>query len=184
MPEWSNGVVLKTTVSERAPGVRIPLPPPEVSIIGRLESLLWDTIVVMADIFTKEKRNEIMSLIRSKNTKPELALRKLISSSLYPLGYRYRIHYKKVPGSPDVVFVSKKVAVFVDGSFWHGYKLKKSGKSVPKKYWLPKIERNIQRDREVNRKLKKLGWTVIRVWEHDLKKNPSKVLEAIRTALK
>src|ERR1039458_8764852 len=101
------------------------------------------------DIFSKKKRSEIMSLIRSTNTKPEIAFRRLVSSTTYPLGYRYRLHYKGLPGKPDVVFVAKKVAFFVDGAFWHGYKLKQ-GQKLPRKYWLPKIKRNMQRDKEVN----------------------------------
>ena len=138
----------------------------------------------MADIFSKERRSEIMSLIRSKNTKPEIALRKLVSAALYPSGYRYRIHYRKLPGRPDIVFVSKKVAVFMDGAFWHGYQFKKRRKKLPKKYWVPKIEENMRRDRRNNAKLKKLGWKVVRIWEHDVKKKPIKVVERIIAALK
>ncbi|HEY4526896.1 MAG TPA: very short patch repair endonuclease [Candidatus Paceibacterota bacterium] len=136
----------------------------------------------MADVFSKKKRSEIMALIRSKNTKPEIALRKLVSATAYPLGYRYQLHYKKLPGKPDIVFVSKKVAVFVDGSFWHGHRLK-NGQALPRKYWLPKIKRNMERDKEVNLELKKMGWKVIRVWEHDLKKNQKKTLDTIMRIL-
>jgi DNA mismatch endonuclease, patch repair protein len=137
----------------------------------------------MTDVFTKKKRSEIMSLIRSKNTKGEIALRKLLSTPLYPRGYRYRIHYKKAPGCPDIAFVSRKIAVFMDGSFWHGYKLR-SGKAVPKKYWLPKIARNMQRDKEVNRALRAIGWRIIRVWEHDVSKAPEKILARVEEALR
>ena len=125
-----------------------------------------------------------MALIRSKNTKPEIAFRKLVSSSLYPLGYRYRIHYRGLPGSPDVVFVSNKVAVFVDGTFWHGYKLDAKTTTLSKKYWLPKIQANIRRDKKVNRKLKALGWKVVRVWEHDIRRKPEKILGRLTGALK
>ncbi len=125
-----------------------------------------------------------MSLIRSKNTKPEIALRKLVSAALYKKGYRYRIHYRKIPGSPDIAFVSKKVAIFMDGAFWHGYKFKKQEKRLPKKYWIPKIKENMRRDRSINAKLEKLGWKVIRVWEHDVKKEPIRVVERIVAALK
>lgn len=123
-----------------------------------------------------------MSLIRSKNTKPEVALRKLICAALYPKGYRYRLHYRKLPGCPDVVFVSRRVAVFMDGSFWHGYDLR-NGKKLPKKYWLPKIKRNMQRDQQVNRKLRRLGWKVVRVWEHDVRKRPDYVVARVLATL-
>jgi DNA mismatch endonuclease (patch repair protein) len=137
----------------------------------------------MADIFSKERRSQVMSLIKSKNTKPELALRKLVSSNLYPLGYRYRIHYKKLRGKPDITFVAQKIAIFVDGTFWHGYDFKNRKKKLPNEYWLSKIAANIGRDKKTNRELKKSGWRVIRIWEHDLRKNPQKVLALIRQAL-
>ncbi len=124
-----------------------------------------------------------MSLIRSKNTKPELALRKLASAALYPRGYRYRLHYNKLPGKPDMAFVSNKVAVFVDGSFWHGHRYKKGQTNLSRSYWLPKIRRNMERDKVVNRKLRKIRWKVVRVWEHDVRKRPQKALDAIMRAL-
>ena len=137
----------------------------------------------MPDVFSKKKRSQIMSLIRSTNTKPEVALRKLVSSTVYPRGYRYRIHHKKVIGKPDMVFVASKIAVFVDGAFWHGYDFKNRKKRLPKKYWLKKIEKNMERDKRVNRKLRKEGWQVVRIWEHDLKKRPEKVLTVIMNYL-
>jgi len=137
----------------------------------------------MTDIFSKSKRSEVMSLIKGKNTKPELALRKLLSSTLYPRGYRYRIHYKKVIGSPDVAFVGQKLAVFVDGTFWHGYDFKKRKLKLTDEFWLAKITRNIARDKKVNRTLKKSGWRVARFWEHDLKKNPERILREIEKHL-
>ncbi|MFA6486495.1 MAG: very short patch repair endonuclease [Candidatus Magasanikbacteria bacterium] len=137
----------------------------------------------MPDVFSKKKRSEVMSLIRSTNTKPEIIFRKLLSSALYPLGFRYKIQYKKLPGKPDVVFVAQRTAFFVDGSFWHGYKLKKERQVLSKKYWLPKIKRNMLRDKEVSRQLRKMGWKVIRVWEHDLKKSPQKILKKAKQAI-
>lgn len=110
----------------------------------------------MADIFTKEKRSEIMSRIRGKDTKVEVALRKIVSSYCYPLGYRYRKHYKKVPGSPDIAFVSMKIAVFLD-DFWHGYDFKNRRKKLPKKYWVAKIEKNMRRDRRMDARLRRDG---------------------------
>ncbi len=125
-----------------------------------------------------------MSLIRSKNTKPEIALRKLISAAFYPRGYRYRIHYKKALGCPDIAFVAKKVAVFVDGAFWHGYRFRKNSRKLPKKYWLPKIQANMRRDRKVNSILRKRGWKVVRFWDHDMRKNPVEIVKAVAVALK
>lgn len=125
-----------------------------------------------------------MSLIKSTNTKPERAFRKLVSSMFYPLGYRYKIHYQKLPGKPDIVFVNKKVVLFMDGSFWHGYKTKKGKTKLYGKYWPSKIERNIRRDNEVNKKLRKMGWRVIRVWEHEVQKNPERVITKVIRALK
>lgn len=128
----------------------------------------------MADIFTKEKRSEIMSKIRGKDTKAELIFRKALSAEVYPKGYRYRLHYKKIPGSPDVVFVKQKIAIFIDGDFWHGRRYGKEGKTMRKKFWRDKIETNIRRDRRVNRQLKKLGWTILRFWESDVRRNLEK----------
>jgi len=133
----------------------------------------------MADVFTKEKRSWIMSRIRSKNTKIELALRKI----LWNEGLRYRIHYKKLPGKPDVVFPSKKVAVFIDSHFWHGYDWEKKKKKIKNKYWQWKISYNIERDKKNNEKLKKMGWKVLRFWEHEIKENPDKCVQKIKKAL-
>lgn len=125
-----------------------------------------------------------MSLIRSTNTKPEIALRKILNSNLYARGYRYRLHYKKLSGRPDVVFVAQKVAIFIDGSFWHGYRFRKGQTNLSRDYWLPKIKRNMQRDKEVNKKLKKMEWNVIRIWEHDIKKHPEKIVDKVLKSLK
>jgi DNA mismatch endonuclease (patch repair protein) len=128
-------------------------------------------------------RSRNMAAIRSKNTKPELLLRK----SLFKLGLRYRIHPKNVIGKPDVVFVSKKVAIFCDGNFWHGHnwrKRKALGQfRVRKKYWVAKIEGNIARDKKNNYLLRKQGWTVLRFWEDDIKKTPELVLAKITATL-
>lgn len=137
----------------------------------------------MTDIFTKEKRSEIMSRIRGKNTKVEVALRKIVSSYCYPLGYRYRKHYKKVPGSPDMAFVSMKIAVFLDGDFWHGYNFQNRRKKLPKKYWVAKIEENMRRDRRMDARLRRMGWKPVRFWEHNLK-NPKRVLHRLEKLLK
>lgn len=131
----------------------------------------------MADVFSKKKRSEIMSKIRSKNTKVELIFRKALSSVVYPEGFRYRLHYKKIVGSPDIVFIKQKIAIFIDGDFWHGRGFDRKKSKLPKKYWIPKIEENIRRDRRVNRRLKKEGWKVIRIWESDVRKNSKESIE-------
>jgi DNA mismatch endonuclease, patch repair protein len=117
-----------------------------------------------------------MSTIRSKNTAPELILRK----ALWLTGLRYRIHYGKE--KIDIAFPSDKIAVFVDGCFWHGCPFHSH---IPKsniEYWKPKLEKNIQRDKDKNERLRSAGWTVIRFWEHEMK-NVSPILEKINTAL-
>jgi DNA mismatch endonuclease, patch repair protein len=130
------------------------------------------------DKVSPEGRSRTMSRIRSKNTKAEVVLRK----SLRGLGLRgYRIHYN-VTGRPDIVFTSVKLAVFIDGDFWHGYLWKKRGSVPIKQYWKEKISGNMARDKRVNSELKKQGWKVIRIWEHEVTKKPQasalKVLKA------
>lgn len=121
-----------------------------------------------------------MSKIRGKNTKAELLFRKALSAEVYPKGFRYRLHYKKIIGSPDIVFVKQKIAIFIDGDFWHGRGYgKKGGMKLRKKFWRDKIETNIRRDRRVNRRLKKEGWKVLRIWESDMKKNPEKFVDRV-----
>ncbi len=116
---------------------------------------------------SSENISKVMSKNKGKNTKPELLLRKL----LWENGLKgYRIHPKNIPGRPDICFISKKVAIFVNGCFWHRcphcqYKLPKSNID----FWKAKFERNISRDKEKTEQLVELGWTVITVWECKLK---------------
>lgn len=117
-----------------------------------------------------------MSKIKSKNTSLETNFRKLLWEN--GLG-RYRIHYK-LPGKPDIVYVSKRVVIFLDGDFWHGYNWKKLGKIPPKAYWQGKIQKNIDLAQKYNRALKKDGWKVLRFWEHVIKKNPKKCINKIK----
>jgi len=130
----------------------------------------------MPDKFSKEVRSKIMSKVQ-RNSKPEQVLRK----ALFRLGYRYSLNhrFKELNFKPDIVMVSRKVCIFVDGCFWHKcpkcFKAPKSNK----RYWKPKIERNVERDKEQNIYLKKNGWKVIRVWEHEIRKNLDKVLNRI-----
>lgn len=119
------------------------------------------------DVFNKQKRSEIMSHIRSKNTKAEL----VVFKELNKRGIYFQKHYKKAAGSPDIALPRKKIAIFIDGDFWHGYRFNSFKNRLPKKYWLEKIESNIKRDMRNRRSLRKDGWRVLRVWEHELKKN-------------
>ena len=134
----------------------------------------------MADKFSKAKRSAIMSRIRSKNTSLEVEFRKLLWKN--GLG-RYRIHYN-LPGKPDIVYVSKKIVIFLDGDFWHGYNWKKLGKVPPRKYWQKKIQKNIDRAKKYNKMLKKDGWKVFRFWEHDVEKNEEKCIKLLKQSYK
>jgi DNA mismatch endonuclease (patch repair protein) len=118
------------------------------------------------DKISKEKRSEIMSKIHSKNTRLEVNFRK----RLWALGLRYRLHYK-IPGKPDVVIVSRKTAIFIDGCFWHKCKKCYRKPHSNKRYWEKKIQHNLERDKETNNILRSQGWIVIRIWEHEINKN-------------
>jgi len=134
----------------------------------------------MSDKFSKEKRSKIMSKIRSKNTKPEISLRK----TLWHSGYKgYRLNYKKAPGKPDICYVGKKISIFVDGCFWHGCPLCYKKPSSNKKYWSKKLKENKERDKRVDGKLKKQGWVVLRFWECEINKEIEKVSKRIKTQI-
>jgi len=108
-----------------------------------------------------------MSMIKGKNTKPEILVRKF----LYRNGYRYRLNYSKLPGKPDIVLSKYKTVIFINGCFWHGHKGCKYF-VVPKtrtEWWLKKINGTIERDKKKMNELKKLGWNVITIWECELK---------------
>ena len=131
----------------------------------------------MVDHLTKEKRSWNMSRIRSKDTKPEVAVRSL----LHRMGYRFRLHCKHLPGKPDIVLPRYNTAIFVHGCFWHGHKRCKRS-NIPKSnqtYWLSKIQRNIERDRDHQKKLKGTGWNVIIIWECECK-NLEKIVRKIK----
>jgi DNA mismatch endonuclease (patch repair protein) len=128
------------------------------------------------DVFTKEKRSEIMSKIKAEGTQAELAIfKELRKRKVY-----FQKHYERIIGKPDIALPSKKKAVFIDGDFWHGYNFSKIKNRLPKKYWLGKIESNITRDKRNKLILKKNGWKVLRVWEHEIEKNLSKVADKIQ----
>lgn len=127
------------------------------------------------DIKTSKERSKNMSAIKSKNTKPEIVLRK----ALFRLGLRYRIHYN-LPGKPDIVFPGKRLVIFIDGCFWHGCPKCYKEPDNNKEFWIKKIARNKNRDDEVNIQLEALGWRVLRIWEHSIKKNSVEVAYYIK----
>ena len=133
----------------------------------------------MTDVLTPEQRRKNMSRIHGKNTSPELKLRKM----LWEAGIRgYRVHYK-LPGKPDIVFTRKKTAVFVDGCFWHKCPVCFRPPATNAEFWNEKLQKNVERDQRVNRELEELGWTVLRFWEHEIRKTPEDVVERIREVL-
>jgi DNA mismatch endonuclease (patch repair protein) len=134
--------------------------------------------IKMTDVFDRETRSKIMSKIRSKNTKPEVALRRLLRDN----GYRFST-YSKLPGTPDIVFRKARVAVFVDGEFWHGYNWTRKGIRPGDSFWEKKLLRNIARDKRVNSELRKMGWAVIRFRETQVLKKPGYILSRIRKEL-
>lgn len=120
----------------------------------------------MADIHNPEIRSYNMSQVGSKNTKPELIVRSFLHSN----GFRYSLHKKELPGSPDIVLRKYNTVIFVHGCFWHGHDCKEGG--IPKTntdFWKEKIRRNKERDRKNIEKLEELGWEVIEVWSCNLK---------------
>lgn len=118
--------------------------------------------------YTTAERSKQMAKIKSKDTKAELVFRK----KLWSLGYRYRKNVKNLPGSPDLLFQKYKLVVFIDGGFWHGYdwQQKKQKLKTNRRFWLAKIERNMQRDIQNNVALGKMGYEVFRFWDRDIKK--------------
>lgn len=121
-----------------------------------------------------------MQNIRSADTKIE----RLVRSSLYKKGYRFRKNVKSLIGKPDIVFPKFKVVVFLDSCFWHLCPYHSNIPKTNRKYWLPKLQRNKIRAVEVNKKLRKEGWTVLRFWEHQVKSNYDGVIEKIEISLK
>lgn len=132
---------------------------------------------------TKEYRSKMMSKIRSTGGKAET----LLAKRIWHEGYRYFRNYKKLPGKPDIAITKYKIAIFVDGEFWHGYdwenqKLKRI--HTNREYWIPKIEKNMAKDRQVNDELRNMGWTVIRFWEkHEVLKNIDECVLEVKEAI-
>ena len=124
-----------------------------------------------------------MARIRSKNTKPELALRKLLHAD----SYRYRLHVRRLPGAPDIVFPSRRKVVFVHGCFWHQHDDAKCRDSrIPKSnvtFWASKMSKNVERDRKAENELKRLGWQVLVVWECEIRSSGTSALKRVKAFL-
>lgn len=132
------------------------------------------------DTFSPEKRSEIMRRVKSTNTSVELKLRK----ELWRHGLRgWRVHPKNVPGKPDMIFRAKKVAIFVDGCFWHGCPTCDRSPKSGNAYWENKISRNVARDKKYNELLINDGWSVIRLWEHEVTRHMTECVSRILTAM-
>lgn len=134
------------------------------------------------DRLSPEQRRKNMQAVKNKDSSIELMLRK----ELWSRGMRYRKNYTKIIGKPDIVFIGKKVAVFCDSEFWHGYdwEHKKGEIKSNRDFWIPKIERNIQRDIEVTQALTNDGWIVLRFWGNQIKKQLSDCADKIEKAVK
>lgn len=135
----------------------------------------------MSDVFDKDKRSQIMRSVKSRNTKStEIALIKLLKEN-HISGWRRTYQVK---GHPDFVFLEKRIAIFVDGCFWHGHDCRNTRPSDHAEYWQKKRDRNIQRDKEITERFEKRGWKVIRIWECELtKKNLSSTTQRLLTVL-
>ena len=139
---------------------------------------MLDLYGIKVDNLSKEKRSKIMAGIKSKNTKIELKLRK----ELHKMGFRYKLHYK-IDGTPDIAFPLKKIAIFVDGDFWHGYEWSKLRPKLKNAFWKDKITKNMKRDKNVNKLLNDKGWKVIRFWEHQVNDDACRCAKAIKNKL-
>ena len=134
------------------------------------------------DRISKNKRSLIMAKIKSKDTTPE----KMLRLALWHKGIRYRKNWNNLPGKPDIALTRRKIAIFIDGDFWHARGHQSNpGEQVDtnKKFWQKKLARNVERDKEVNDELTELGWLVLRFWESDVKKDLEKCIETIDTYL-
>lgn len=135
------------------------------------------------DVLTPEQRRKNMKSIRSKDTTIEVTLRK----ALWSKGYRYRKNYKALPGSPDIALTKYRIAIFCDGEFFHGREWEvlrpRLEKGKNSEFWLSKISRNRERDDEINKKLLFMGWTVIRFWGDDIKKNTEECIKVIEESI-
>lgn len=136
----------------------------------------------MPDNLTPEQRSYCMSRVKGKDT----GLERVVRSELHKRGLRFRKHVKELPGKPDIVFSKAKIVVFIDGGFWHGYRFP-SWEHKVSDFWKKKISKSRERDTRNDRKLKDMGWTVIRLWQHDLERDfegsIQKIISAVQEAV-
>ncbi|MBI4845136.1 MAG: very short patch repair endonuclease [Candidatus Omnitrophica bacterium] len=130
---------------------------------------------------TSPQRSSLMRKIRSKNTSPELCFVKALRQQKI----KYSRSNQKIIGKPDIVIKAKKIAIFIDGSFWHGFDWRKKKLKIKanRAYWIPKIEKNILRDKKNNKALLQAGWAVIRFWEDDIKINLPMCLRKLKKTM-
>jgi DNA mismatch endonuclease, patch repair protein len=133
----------------------------------------------MPDNLTRQQRSMTMSRIRSRDTGPELTVRRLVHAR----GLRFRKHRAELPGRPDLAFINARVAVFIDGDFWHGWGFAEWADNLAP-YWRAKIIRNRERDARATSELEAMGWTVIRVWEHEIKVDTKRCIDIIEGAVR
>jgi DNA mismatch endonuclease (patch repair protein) len=134
----------------------------------------------MADNMTPEQRSRTMSRIRKMDTKPELIIRRLV----FARGLRYRNYSSRLPGKPDLVFASARAVVFAHGDFWHGWRFEEWENKLSSPYWKEKIRRNRERDAEHCSCLEAEGWTVLRIWEHEVEADPEACVDRIERAVR
>lgn len=137
----------------------------------------------MADVLTKEQRHKNMKNIKGKDTKIEVLLRK----ALWHKGYRYRKNYKKLEGKPDIVLTKYKIAIFCDGEFFHGKDWEKLRERLKRgdngEFWIKKIACNMEHDNDINKRLEFEGWTVLRFWGNDIKRNPEECVKTVEETI-
>ncbi len=129
------------------------------------------------DDLTPEQRRKNMQAIRSKDTSIEIALR----TALWHRGVRYRKNYKQLPGKPDIAITKYRIVVFCDSDYWHGYDWENRHQRIKsnRDYWIPKIERNMARDKEITAQLQAMGWIVLRFWEWQIKKRLNECVDVV-----
>jgi len=130
------------------------------------------------DNLTEQQRSRCMSRVRNRDTDLECVVR----SALHKRGLRFRKHARGLPGTPDVAFPRQKVAVFIDGDFWHGYRFPQ-WKHTQSEFWQTKIETNRARDKRNHARLRRMGWRVIRLWQHEIEQDLGRCLEKVTNAL-
>ena len=127
----------------------------------------WNVAAIGMDTVSREKRSEMMRAVKGKDTTPE----RIVRSAAHALGLRFRLHRKELPGRPDLVFAKYRVALFVNGCFWHRHSLCKKA-TIPssnRDFWLEKFDQNVRRDEQKQRQLEALGWRVVVLWECQVK---------------